>query len=320
MAAALRGHFVWHELMTPDVKSGAGFFTKIVGWKTKQWNGSYMLFTFGGRQMAGLMDQPEDARRMGAPPSWLSYIATPDVDATAKQAVSLGGTVLKEPTDIPTVGRFAVIRDPQGAVFAAFRGLQDMTPDATPGLGDFSWHELATTDWRAALAFYQALFGWEATDSMDMGPAGTYQMFGWKGQTLGGIFNKPAEQPGPPAWLAYIKVADARKAAETIKKLGGRVLNGPMEVPGGDLIVQGLDRQGGAFAVHSSKPAVKSAGAAKGARPAAAKKQVAKKKPASKAAPRKATKARKSAPGRRSIKRPTKRASSKKRATRGRRR
>ena len=100
---------------------------------------------------------------MGAPPNWMTYIGTPNVDDTARQASSLGATILKAPADIPTIGRFAVIQDPQGAAFAVFTPSGAPASDATPTIGDFSWHELATTDAKAAFTFYQRLFGWEET-------------------------------------------------------------------------------------------------------------------------------------------------------------
>src|SRR5262245_1459366 len=247
----VRGRFVWHELMTTDTKSAAGFYSNLAGWTTKPWaeDGSYTLFQMEGRQMAGLMPNPTP----GAPPSWLTYIGTPNVDATVKQAKSLGAKVHKAPSDIPTIGRFAILEDPYGAVFAVFTPLPGQPPqDEVAGLGDFSWHELVTTDWRGARSFYQKLFGWDETSAMDMGPGmGTYQMFGWGGRPFGGVFNKPAQMPGPPSWLPYIRVTDAKGTAEAIKRLGGQVTNGPMEVPGGDWITQGLDLQGATFAVHA---------------------------------------------------------------------
>jgi len=297
--ASRRGRFVWHELMTTDTKSAAALFTKVVGWKTQSWdqNPSYTMFVFNKRPMAGLMLLPEEAKAMGARPHWLSYIGTPDVDATAREAAALGATILKQPTDIPTVGRFAVLADPQGAMFAAFTPTPTEAPpaDGTPAVGDFSWHELSTSDWRAAFNFYQRLFGWEKTESMEMGPEmGTYQMYGWKGQTLGGMFNKSKNMPGPPSWIAYIQVADAKKAAKTVATLGGQIVNGPMEVPGGSWIAQGLDLQGAMFAVHSAKPAARKSAAKKPARPA-------KKRPAKKAA-RKIKPARRSSAARRTKK------------------
>jgi predicted enzyme related to lactoylglutathione lyase len=288
----LRGRFVWHELMTTDTKSAADFYTKVAGWKTKPFeqNPSYTMFTVKDRPVAGLMALPEPA----SPLMWLVYIATPNVDETAGQAERLGGKVVKKPADIPTIGRFAIIQDPQGALFVAFTPLQQSGPPApdAPGVGDFSWHELLTTNWRAALAFYKSLFGWEETESMNMGPdMGTYQMYGWKGHTLGGMMNKPRHSSEPPAWLSYIEVADSKKAAATVEKLGGRIINGPLEVPGGSWIAAGLDLQGAAFAVHSAKPSTNKSTPRKArpARRAAAAKPL-KKKPGKAAKPVKKTK------------------------------
>jgi predicted enzyme related to lactoylglutathione lyase len=281
--AAVRGRFVWHELMTTDVKSAADFYAKVIGWKAKPWaqDSSYTTFTVKKSAVAGLMILPEDAKTMGTPPNWLTYIGTADVDSTAREAVALGGKILKEATDIATVGRFAVLQDPQGAVFALFTPTQAAPPDSATGAGDFSWHELATTDGPAAFSFYQRLFGWQATGEMDMGPQGKYQMFGWNGKPAGGIYTKSSTMPGPPNWLPYIRVADTKKAVAASQARGARIINGPMEVPGGDLIAQGLDLQGAMFAVHSAKPV---AVAAKKPATAAAKKKTARPKPAKKRA------------------------------------
>jgi predicted enzyme related to lactoylglutathione lyase len=271
--------------MTSDTKSAANFYTKLVGWKTKVFdqNPAYTMFTAKGRPVAGLMARPEPS----SPLIWLAYIGTPNVDETTRQAESLGGRVVKKPEDIPTVGRFAILQDPQGAMFVAFTPAMQGAPppDAPAGANDFPWHELTTTDWRSALTFYKSLFGWEETESMDMGPEmGTYQMYGWKGHTLGGMMNKPRQSPGPPAWLSYIKVADAKKAAATVKKLGGQIINGPMEVPGGSWIAAGLDPQGVVFALNSPKPSPTKSKPrkAKPARRAAARKAARKKTPARK--------------------------------------
>ena len=254
---SLRGRFVWHELMTPDPKAAMAFYSKVVGWKVQAWekDPSYTILLAAGRPIAGVMVLPAEAKAMGAPPHWLTYIGTPDVDATARLAAELGGRVLKPAMDIPDVGRFAVLQDLQGAVFAAFKPARGPMGGDKPGLGDFSWHELATTDWPAAFGFYQELFGWEKTESMDMGPGGTYQMFGWKGNTIGGTFTKPPNMAGPAYWMPYAVVADSKGAATIVKKLGGKITNGPREIPGGDWIVQLVDLQGAHFAVHSRKQA-----------------------------------------------------------------
>ena len=122
-----------------------------------------------------------------------------------------------------------------------------------PQLGDFSWHELLTTNWQTASDFYAKLFGWEKMEAMDMGPQGTYQIFGTGGHQLGGMFNPGGLPPGGPLWIPYVMVADARRTAETAKALGATIAHGPIEVPGGDWVFTGLDRHGAMFAAHSKK-------------------------------------------------------------------
>lgn len=159
--------------------------------------------------------------------------------------------VLTAPMDIPEVGRFAVISDPQGAAIAIFTPQDSPPGHDVPNVGDISWHELTTTDHAKAYDFYQQLFGWEKRGDFDMGAMGVYQTYGRGEQTLGGMWTAPADLPMPPNWLYYIRVANVDDAAERVKALGGRVLNGPMDVPGGDRIAQCMDPQGAAFAVHS---------------------------------------------------------------------
>ena len=259
MANEDRGRFVWYDLMTKDKKAAQDFYTKVVGWGTQGFEGGgqpYTMWTRGEQPIGGLMDQPAEAAKSGVPPHWLAYVGVPNVDDTCREAEKLGARIHVAPRDIPTVGRFAVIADPQGAVFAAFTPAPSSTPprpEGPPQVGEISWHELATTDQAAAFRFYNSLFGWEKDEAMDMGPVGVYQLFKRKGQQLGGMYNKPAEMPFPPNWLLYARVPDVHKGAETVKSLGGKVLNGPMEVPGGGWIVQIMDPQGAMFALHHTK-------------------------------------------------------------------
>jgi len=257
MPDAPRHRFVWYDLMTTDPAKGTEFYTQLIGWGTQAWEGPmpYEMWTNEGKPLGGVMELPEDAKKGGAPPHWLAYVFVDDVDATVEQATGLGATILVPGTDIPNAGKFAVLMDPQGAAFAVYNSDQESPEVRWPaGIGEFSWHELATTDYEAAFGFYSTLFGWEMTEKMDMGGGAIYQMYGGGDQTLGGMFNKPAEMPGPPFWLFYISVPDVEVSVEKVRELGGQVLNGPMEVPGGDKVAQCCDPQGAAFALHS-KPA-----------------------------------------------------------------
>jgi predicted enzyme related to lactoylglutathione lyase len=256
VTAPPRGRFVWHDLATTDIPGAVSFYTSLVGWGTAPFQGGaapYTMWSAGDTMLGGLMPLPADAAKSGATPHWLAYVAVPNVDDTAKLASGLGATVMVPPTDIPTVGRFTMLRDPQGASFAAFTAL-NVWPghDGQPLVREFSWHELGTADGSAAFAFYQALFGWVKTDSMDMGPDGIYQMFGREGVTLGGVYSVKGDAARHPAWLHYIRVPDVDRAAQAIPGLGGRVVRPPMDVPGGSRILQGIDPQGATFALHST--------------------------------------------------------------------
>jgi predicted enzyme related to lactoylglutathione lyase len=317
--AEIRGRFVWHELMTTDLPAAIAFYSRVLPWKTQP-SGmpDYTVWVSGKTMAAGLMAQPEAARQAGAPPSWLVYIGTPDVDATAAAAERLGGRVLKAPGDIPNVGRFAVLADPQGAAFAVF------TPSPMPGgaaaPSEFSWHELATSDPQGALAFYSELFGWSRGPAHDMGPAGVYQLIAHDGAEVGGIY-KVMDASKPPHWLTYIQVGSVDRAAAAVKAAGGRVTQGPMEVPGGSRVAHILDPQGGAFAVH--EPARKAAAAsapaeesAPGKRAAAASRSAPRKRPAKRASSVRTAAARPSRPGRKAAAKAKNRPAASKRSAR----
>jgi predicted enzyme related to lactoylglutathione lyase len=265
-------------------------------------------------------------------PHWLHYVGTTDIEATVQAAKGRGGSVTKEISSIPNGGKYAVLADPQGAAIAVYQSAQDAGKESPPKRGEFSWHELATTDWKGALDFYSAVFGWEKMAEHDMGAMGKYVLFGSNGVQRGGIFNKPAEYPGGPAWLGYVRVKDVNETAKKAKGARATLVNGPMEVPGGDWIAQFVDPYGAMFAVLTLaadlKPAAPAAPAAtpaaepaaapaaEAAKPAAAaKKTAAPKKAAAKKAPAKKKPAKKKAAKKKaaakSAKRPARKAAKK---------
>jgi predicted enzyme related to lactoylglutathione lyase len=259
-----QGRFVWYDLMTSDPGAAAEFYGKVAGWGSQPWEGStpdgkpYMMWTAGEKPVGGRATLPEEAKAQGAPTHWLAYVTVPDTQAIVERTEAAGGSVLMPATTMEGVGTFAVLKDPQGAVFAPYAPAGGAGGKVeVPSPGRFSWHELVTTDSEAAFAFYSEVFGWEKTDVFDMGEMGLYQMFGPVAGdefSYGGMYNKPAAKPAPPHWLYYIMVPDIEASVQAVKELGGQVLNGPEEVPGGDLVAQCLDPQGGAFALHAKKP------------------------------------------------------------------
>jgi predicted enzyme related to lactoylglutathione lyase len=245
-----RGRFVWFDLLTSDPIVPKAFYPSVTGWGTEAWNGGasdYTMWTAHGTPLGGVTKVSSSRQ----PPHWLAYIATPDVDETATQAENLGARILAPPTNVPAVGSYTVLMDPQGAAFAAFTPLDDAPGhEGEARIGEFSWHELATHDYPAALRFYERLFGWEKSEAIDMGGGNIYQMFSRKGRRLGGMYNRPPDTSGPPAWLHYVLVEDVERAAAAVSTNGGEVVRPPHDVPGGDRIVECRDPLGARFALH----------------------------------------------------------------------
>jgi predicted enzyme related to lactoylglutathione lyase len=250
------GCFIWHDLMTTDTEGAKKFYGEVAGWGTQDWPGeaSYTLWTNNGVPLGGMTALNDEMRKNNVPPHWLPSVGVDNVDDTVARATKLGAKIVAPPMDIPGAGRYAIIQDPQGATLSVFASAGDMQSpgDGPPKNGEFSWHELTTSDHLAAFDFYSKLFGWVKNGEFDMGPMGMYLMYG-QGETMyGGMFTRTPDMP-PPNWLCYIKVPDAKDAAKTIARLGGTLIREPMEVPGGDWIAIATDPQGVMTAVQSGK-------------------------------------------------------------------
>ena len=257
------GRFVWYELMTTDPKAAIAFYSEIIGWKTEPFGTPppgappYLMWIGSQGPVGGVTELPDEARKMGAPPHWMCNITVPDVDAAVKKITEAGGAVFMPPMDMPSIGRVAVVGDPQGAVLGLYKPETTMPPNDNTKPGEFAWSELMATDHEAAFKLYSGLFGWERVSEMDMGPAGKYLLFGQGEKMSGGMFTKGADMPGPAAWLYYIRVADLDATIERARSMGAKLLNGPMDVPGDDRVAQLMDPQGAAFALvaFAKKPA-----------------------------------------------------------------
>lgn len=249
------GRFVWLDLMTPDVDAAVQFYGDVAGWGTEEWEGSmdppYTMITVDEQSIGGVTPIPPDGE---IPPHWMSYISCVDLDRTVERPKSLGATLTSEIEELPEVGRMVFLADPTGAAFALYEPTQPPEyADEMPPVGHFSWHELATSDAERARSFYSELFGWRALGVHEMDDEmGSYWMFGPGERAIGGMYQMPADMPGSSNWLHYIRVADLDAALEAVRAGGGEVVNGPMEVPGGDLVAQCVDPFGAFFAVHMS--------------------------------------------------------------------
>jgi predicted enzyme related to lactoylglutathione lyase len=249
MANTQVGDFVWYELMTLDAKAAIDFYAHVLGWTASPFGDDYTMFANAEGPLAGVSVLPEEAKQMGTRPHWVSHVQVANVDATVAEATKLGGRLYFGPADIPDIGRFAAIGDPDGAPIHVFTPTRAMDTRDRRRHGAFVWHELLAVAHERAFAFHSQLFGWKKVRDHAMGPMGNYLIYGNGGSDLGGMFTKPKEVPAT-MWMHYIQVDDLGAALARATARGAKVLSGPMEVPGGAHIVQLADPQGAAISLH----------------------------------------------------------------------
>lgn len=258
----LQGSWIWYELMTPDPDGARAFYEPVVGWSMTTSHGENADYGFitcaDGGMVGGMLRLSADMAQHGARPCWLGYIGVDNVDASLEAIAAKGGRMLMPARDVAMAGRIAMVADGDGAPFYI------MTPTPPPGGGEStafssqapgrcSWNELLAGNQANALSFYRGLFGWtQDREPMDMGGMGTYDFIAHDGTEVGAIMQKPPQAPGP-MWHHYFRVASIDAAQAAAIAHGGTVLNGPMEVPGGDWIIQGIDPQGAMFCLVGAR-------------------------------------------------------------------
>lgn len=250
------GDFSWVELGTTDAAAAKKFYGGLFGWEfDDQPAGPDMIYSMakvGGETVGAVYQMGKEMQ--GIPTHWLSYVTVDDADAIVKKATANGGKVMKEPFDVMTFGRMAVLTDPSGASLAVWQPKQHIGATVKQDPGSLCWNELYTTNVDAAGKFYANTFGW-TTKAIDMGKMGSYTLFGRDGKdnNVGGMMNMPPDMKGVPSnWLAYFAATDVDASTKKAESLGGKTIMPPMDIPniGRFSIVQ--DPHGGTFALYKN--------------------------------------------------------------------
>lgn len=253
----MNGRFVWHDLMTTDLETAKAFYTGLFGWNVNVMDmgehGSYTILENGGNGFGGCV-QTDPA--YGIPPHWSSYLqVVGTVDEACAKIVAAGGSVMQPAMDVPDIGRMAFTIDPQGAHINPFNAALSDTPPPPPGYsgarGGVTWVELMTKDTATAAAFYCDLTGWTSTVA-DMG-TGPYTLLQDGSTMLAGIMDLP-EGVSQPAWTVYFEITQEtmEQALAEVKRLGGVVAMGPMEIPTVGVIAAVADPTGAMFNLMKS--------------------------------------------------------------------
>jgi len=227
-AANNPGKFVWHDLTTDDPAASKKFYSALLGWEyseTTVLGRPYSVARLGKTPVGGIHAPNPDRGKTAS--HWLSYISVADVEVTVTRAKAAGGDVLAGPVDVGTVGRAAVLKDPQGAPFGLVRLSAGDPPDPPkPVEGTFFWNEYLTHDLTATLAFYNGLFPYEVTTTKSEENAAYVVLKNDRARA--GVFRLPdSKSQVPPNWLPYVLVADPAGLAARVTGLGGRVLLEP---------------------------------------------------------------------------------------------
>jgi uncharacterized protein len=254
-----QGDFIWYELITPDPEGAKAFYDAVVGWNigpaVAEYNGYRMIGRSDGGFAGGVFQLSDEMAQHGGRPTWLGYIFVPDTDAAVRDIEQAGGKTFMGPMDVPNVGRIAMLADPQGAPFYVMKPIPPANdPNAKSDVFSVDqpqrirWNELSSTDQDAAVDFYQRQFGWVQEGAMPMGDMGDYRFIYANGVRIGAIMRKPPQRP-VSAWSYYIGVDDIDRAVEAVTDGGGQILHGPIEIPGGEYSLNGMDPQGAMFAL-----------------------------------------------------------------------
>ncbi len=238
---------MWVDHSSPDVKASAQFYGQLFGWQAQDMGeeaGHYTMFTSNGKMVAATTPPMSP----NTPPSWSTYIATNNVEETARKVAEAGGQTLVGPMQVMDQGSMAVFADPTGAVFcawqpAAHRGAQLVNVPVS-----FAWNELATRDLNKAKDFYSKVFGY-GVKSNPM-PEGEYVEWQINGRSVAGAQAMGSMYPPevPAHWLVYFAVANADDTVKKAQALGGKTMTPTIDIPQGRMAVLS-DPQGAAFAI-----------------------------------------------------------------------
>ena len=250
---ATTGRFCWVELQAKDPVAARKFYGELFGWTYDEMpmpSGTYATAKVGDKLVAGVMQLPEEAAKMGVPPNWGSYVAVDDVKASTEAAAKLGGKVLVGPTPMGP-GTFSVIQDPTGGVVMLWHTTRSMGTMLYGEPGALTWNELVSTNVDIAQRFYTQLFGWTAEAQAQ--PNMVYTVFKNGADLVGGMMAQPPDMKGAPSmWAVYFAVKDADATFATATRLGAKVLMPATDIPEVGRLGWLQDPQGAVFAIMKS--------------------------------------------------------------------
>ena len=229
------GRWVWGDLVTSDVAAAADFYGKVFGWTFETYGGeddreTYTLVLSNGLPIGGMVF--DQRAKNGDVPSarWIGLVSVPDVAAAAAAVSANGGKVVVAPRSLGERGETAVFQDPEGVPFGAVRSKHGDPADYLGDVNEWAWLDLWTADVTRATEFYRAVVGYEVYPvQLHELRRGAHLVSG--GYARAGVMQKNDTRTSA-VWLPYVRVMDAKLAAEAARAAGGKVLREPADVGG----------------------------------------------------------------------------------------
>ena len=245
------GKVIWQDLVTPNVAVAKGFYGGLFGWTFRDLLAPYADYTVamqGDQPVAGFLQRASSSSAQHQS-AWLAFFAVADLDTAQRNATAHGAKLLAGPKDYPQRGRQAILRDPDGAVFALLASTHGDPPDALPAPGEWIWSSLHTGSPGGDAAFYQTLLGYDVFDQA--GEAGAeHVILSSEDYARASVNGYPAGATRlHPHWLNFVRVLSVAETAAKVAGLGGKILVAPhLDRHGGQLAVV-ADPAGAAFGI-----------------------------------------------------------------------
>ncbi len=214
------GKIIWHDLVTPDLKQSQAFYKSLFGWSFEELTQGYTLIIHDNEYIGGIAQHESN----GSSAYWIPLMSVPDIDKAIKYTLQSEGKVLLKTFELPGRGRIAVVKDPQGAIFALAQTAAGDPADRKAGINEWLWNEIWTDEIMATKAFYSGLIGFQTGEYRSGEHA--YQYLKYKDVPRVGLI-KNHHSGVANTWAAYIRVEDVAATVAQVEALGGKILMSP---------------------------------------------------------------------------------------------
>lgn len=242
------GHVVWRDLVTPDPKKAADFYSKVFGWQVENYSkddNQYWVFKNNGKPVAGMFQM--SSARKGESGEWVGSISVPSVKTSADFISSNGGNIIMQPFDMNGRGTVALVKDPHESVFALIHSSKGDPMLSEAKENEWLWSENWSNNQEGAANFYKTLLNAQLEDKKDDNRE--YIIVINNGNKTEGIIKNPVKDVRSH-WMQYIRVSDVNKITQLAKDAGAKILLEPdPDIRKGTVAII-MDPSGAPFAIQ----------------------------------------------------------------------